>query len=306
MPTKPLSQQQDMADRYGWALAVLRSNPELSKLFDRAVQGNYNQQRFVAELRNTKWYRTRGETARQNEVLRTSDPAEYKRRAEQTRANVSAVYYQLTGRAPSNSLLKSMTNMAFMGGYSDAEIRELVGKSFNVAATMKNGIGGTLGEAERQIRGAIEDYGLDMGEPWIARQLNYVATGRSDATAVSNYLQKAAISKYGAYKEELENGMTMKDIAEPFRQLMAKTLELSDKSISIADPTIQKALQARTAPSATRPSGRTDPVQMPLWQFEANLKNDKRWLGTQNAQDSVMAAGRKVLQDWGLATGSSS
>lgn len=299
---KSLKDQQEMADRYGWALAVLRSNPELSKLFDRAVQGNYNQQRFVAELRNTKWYKTRGETARQNEVLRTSDPAEYKRRAEQTRASVSAAYYQLTGRAPSNSLLKSMTNMAFMGGYSDAEIRELVGKSFNVAATMKNGIGGTLGEAERQIRGAIEDYGLDMGEPWIARQLNYIATGRSDATAVANYLQKAAISKYGAYKEELENGMTMKDIAEPFRQLMAKTLELSDKSISIADPSIQKALSYRSPATTNKPAGA--PAQMPLWQFESGLKNDKRWLGTQNAQDSIMAAGRKVLQDWGLSTGS--
>lgn len=301
---KPLSQQQEMADRYGWALAVLRSNPELSKLFDRAVQGNYNQQRFVAELRNTKWYKTRGETARQNEVLRTSDPAEYARRAQQTRASVSAAYYQLTGRAPSNSLLKSMTNMAFMGGYSDAEIRELVGKSFNVAATMKNGIGGTLGEAERQIRGAIEDYGLDMGEPWIARQLNYVATGRTDATAVANYLQKAAISKYGAYKEELENGMTMRDIAEPFRQLMAKTLELSDKSISIADPSLQKALTYRSPATTNRPAGA--PAQMALWQFEAGLKNDKRWLGTQNAQDSIMAAGRKVLQDWGLAVGSNS
>lgn len=291
-----------MADRYGWALAVLRSNPELSKLFDRAVQGNFNQQRFVAELRDTTWYKTRGETARQNEVLRTSDPAEYKRRAAQTRASVSAAYMQLTGRAPSETLLKSMTNMAFMGGYSADEIRELVGKSFDVSATMKNGIGGTLGEAEQQIRGAVEDYGLDMGEPWIARQLNYIATGRSDATAVSNYLQKQAISKYGAYKDELENGMTMKDIAEPFRQLMAKTLEVSDKGISISDPSIQKALAFRTPAKGAKPGA---PAQMPLWQFESGLKNDPRWLGTQNAQDSVMAAGRKVLQDWGLATGGS-
>lgn len=302
MAKKTLQQQQDMASQYGWALAVLRSNPELSKLFDRAVNGTFSSQRFIAELRNTKWYKTRGETARQNEVLRNADPAEYKRRASQMRAQVSAQYRQMFGGAPSETLLKSMTNMAFMGGYSTEEINELIGKSYNVAAGMKHGIGGTLGEAERQIRSAVEDYGLDMGEPWVARQLNYIATGRTDTTAVANYLQKQAISKYGAYKDELENGMTMKDIAEPFRQLMAKTLELSDKSISIADPSVQKALAYREPAKGGKPGA---PAQMPLWQFESGLKNDKRWLGTQNAQDSVMAAGRKVLADFGLTSGGS-
>lgn len=300
MPKKSLKDQEEMAQRYGWALAVLRSNPELSKLFDRAVAGTYSSQRFVAELRNTKWYKTRGETARQNEVLKGADPAEYKRRAEQTRADVAAAFYQMTGREASNSLLKSMTNLAFMGGYTDTEIRAMVGKSIDVGASMKYGIGGTLGEAERQIRAAVEDYGLDLGEPWIARQLNYVADGRADTTSIANYLQKAAISKYGAYKDELENGMTMKDIAEPFRQLMAKTLELSDKSLSISDPSIQKALAYREPAKGGKPGA---PAQMPLWQFESGLKNDKRWLGTQNAQDSVMSAGRKVLADWGLASG---
>jgi hypothetical protein len=81
---------------------------------------------------------------------------------------------------------------------------------------------------------------------------------------------------------------------------MAKTLELSDKSISISDPSVQKALAYRETAKGGKPGA---PAQMPLWQFESGLKNDKRWLGTQNAQDSVMAAGRKVLSDWGLASG---
>jgi hypothetical protein len=299
---KNLAEQQEMASRYGWALSVLRSNPELSKLFDRAVSGSYNSQRFVAELRNTTWYKTRGETYRQNEVLKGADPAEYQRRWSQAKATVSDAYLAMFGQAPSATALNQMAGSAFNMGYSSAEINDMVGKSFNVAQQMKNGIGGTLGEAERQIRSSIEDYGLDMGEPWIARQLNYIATGRTDTTATANYLQKQAISKYGAYKEELEQGMTMKDIAEPFRQLMAKTLELSDKSLSIADPSIQKALSHRETAKGGKPGG---PAQMPLWQFESQLKSDKRWLGTQNAQDSVMAAGRKVLSDWGLASGGS-
>lgn len=301
MAKKSLTEQQDMAASYGWALSVLRSNPELSKLFDNAVGGSWDSQRFVANLRNTKWYKTHSESNRQNQVLKGADPAEYNRRLQQSKANVASAYTAMFGQAPNSALLNSMAMTAFTYGYNDAELKDMIGKSFNVANQMKNGIGGTLGEAERQIRQAIDDYGLDMGEPWIARQLNYVATGRTDATATANYLQKQAISKYSAYKDELEAGMTVKDIAEPFRQLMSKTLELSDKGIAISDPTIQKALQNR-APAKGKVPGA--PAQMPLWQFETQLKNDQRWNGTQNAQDSIMAAGRKVLADWGLTTGS--
>lgn len=301
MAKKTAQEQQDLASSYGWALSMLRSNPELSKLFDNAIAGSWNSSRFVAGLRDTKWYKTRGEAQRQNEVLRKVDPGEYKRRGEQTRAQVEDAYFQMFGRKPSAHQLAVMTNSAFAFGFSENEIRDLVGQSGATAKQMQAGLGGTLGEAERQIRGAIEDYGLDMGESWIARQLNYVATGRADATSIANYLKQGAISKYGAYKDELENGMTIRDIAEPYRQLMSKVLELPDKGLSLSDPTIQKALQFRAPAKGKTPGG---PAQMPLWQFESQLKNDQRWNGTQNAQDSIMAAGRKVLADWGLTAGS--
>lgn len=304
MPTKtPSDSQEEMAARYGWALSILRSNPELSKLFDNAVKDTYSQARFVAELRNTNWYKRHGEAWRQNEVLKNADPAEFQRRLQMMRANISDVYMQMYGQAPSARNLALFASTAMAYGYSDAEIKDLVGRAGVTERQMRKGLGGTLGEAERQIRNALEDYGLDFGEGWISRQLNYIATGRSDTTAIVNYLKQGALAKYGQYKDQLQQGMTMRDIAEPFRQLMAKTLELSDKSISVADPTIQKALQYRAPAKGGKPGA---PAQMPLWQFEEQLKSDPRWMGTQNAQDSLMAAGRKVLQDWGLATGSNS
>lgn len=303
MPTKPLEQQQEMASSYGWALSMLRSNPELSKLFDRAVAGSYNSARFVAELRNTKWYQSRGEQQRQNEVLRKADPAEYKRRGEAVRAQVEDAYFAMFGQKPSAHVLTMMTNSAFAFGFNQNEIQNLVGSAVKSSSMMKQGLGGTLGEAERQIRGTLEDYGLDYSDTWISRQLTNIATGRIDATGVANYLRQSALSRYGAWKDELDQGMTIRDIAEPYRQLMSKVLEIPDKGISLSDPTLQKALQAKTPPSPTRPSGRTDPVQMPLWQFESQLKADPRWNGTQNAQDDLMAAGLKVLSDWGLASG---
>lgn len=295
----PAEQQREYAATYGWSLAVLRSAPELSKLFDRAIAGGYNQSRFVAELRNTKWYRSRSESVRQMTVLQKADPAEYARRVKQSAAMVADQYYQMTGRRMGGPTAAHLGQNALMFGFNDAEVRDMVGATVSSATLMKGGIGGTLGEAERQLRQATEDYGIDMSEQWIKNTINNIAWQNTDVSAEIGKLRQMAKSRYAGFADQIDNGVTMKDIAEPFKQLMAKTLEISDKSISTNDKSIQKALTYRPPGVKGKLAA---PQPMAMWQFEADLKNDPRWNKTQNAQDSIMSAGRKVLADWGLTT----
>lgn len=306
MPVTPKIDQQEMAAHYGWALAVLRSNGELSKLFDRAVANSYSAARFVAELRNTTWYKTHSESARQYDVLKKADPAEWNRRRAASRAQLSEQYYQLTGRKLGGVLLWRMADQALQFGFNETEIRDVIGRSFRTENLMKyGGLGGTLGEAERQLRQAKEDYGIGFSDNAIARQLNAIATQDQDVTSTVAYYRKQALSKYAGFKNELMSGQTVRDIAEPYKQLMAKLLEVSDRSVSTNDALIQRALMYR--PST--PDGKVGPPAeggMPLWEFEQQLRNDPRWVKTQNAQDDVMSVGRKVLEDMGMIAGGGS
>lgn len=298
----PLEQQQDFAANYGWALSVLRSSPDLSKLFDRAIAGGYNQSRFVAELRNTNWYKGHSESARQGLVLQKADPAEYKRRIAQAAAMVADQYYAMTGRRMSGPTAAHLGQTAFLYGFNDNEVRDMVSKTVSSANLMKGGIGGTLGDAEKQLRQAANDYGLDMSETWIKNTVNNIAWQNTDPTAEISKMRQLAKSKYAAYAQQIDGGATIADIAEPFKQLMAKTLEVSDKSISVNDRQIQTALMyAPQAKGSTPGKPKLQaPTGMPLWQFEQQLKNDPRWNKTKGAQDSIMAAGRQVLQDLGF------
>lgn len=300
----PLDQQKDFAATYGWSLAVLRSAPELSKLFDRAIAGGYNQARFVAELRNTKWYRSRGESVRQATVLAKADPAEYTRRIKQAAAMVADQYYAMTGRRMGGPTAAHLGKNAFMFGFNDAEVRDMVANTVSSATLMKGGIGGTLGEAERQLRQAADDYGIDVSDTWIKNNINNIAWQNTDVTAEIGKLRQLAKSKYAAFADQIDQGVTVKDIAEPYRQLMAKTLEVSDKSVRLNDRAIQTALLYKPVDEAGKPTSKV-PTGMPLWQFEQQLKNDPRWKATKGAQDSVMSAGRQVLQDLGFLGGAS-
>lgn len=296
MPT-PQIDQSEMAANYGWSLAVLRSAPELSRLFDRAVSGTYSQARFVAELRNTGWYKSKSETVRQALVLQKADPAEYNRRVQRAAGAVADQYMAMTGRAMTPAQAAAYGKTAFLYGFNDGEIRDLVGNTAKSQTLMTlGGLGGTLGEAERQLRKSADDYGLDLPDSYFAGKLNDIARQKLDTTSVIGNFKNWAKSKYTAFAAQIDQGETIKDIAEPYRQMMAKTLEVSDKSIRIGDVQLQKALTYR--PVVGKKVG--PPTPMTLSQFEVDLKNDPRWDRTKNAQDSALSAGRKVLQDFGL------
>lgn len=285
-----------MAATYGWALSVLRSSPDLSALFDRAVAGTYGQARFVAELRNTKWYKSHSESMRQTLVLQKADPREYQRRITQAGQAFSDQYFAMTGKKIDPTRAQKYGASILYYGFNDVEVRDLVGGTVKGQTLMKGGLGGTLGEAERQIRTAAEDYGLDFSDTYIAGKINDIARQKTDTTSVVNNFRQQAKSKYLAYSDQIDQGATIKDIAEPYRQVMAKTFEISDAGITTNDKNIQRALMFRPTVGKKVQA----PAPLNLADFERELKNDPRWNRTKGAQDSIMAAGRQVLQDMGF------
>src|SRR5437867_7698434 len=49
------------AEDYGFVEALFDSNPELKKLFNKAVKGGWEAKKFQAELRDTNWWKTHSE-----------------------------------------------------------------------------------------------------------------------------------------------------------------------------------------------------------------------------------------------------
>lgn len=295
MPTNrdTISNEEMTAAGYGWSLGFLKSYPELYSLFRSAVKGGWSQGQFIARVRNSKWYRTHGEAQRQAMVLQKTDPAEWNRRHAAMRAQIDSIFQQLTGRNyRGTKLAYNIAQQALTYGLSEDEIRAIVGRSVQIRDRMKGGLGGSLGEAEQALRKAKEDYGIDLSESWMERALHNIAFGTADVNATADYIRGLAKSRYRAFANQIDQGMTIRDIAEPYRQLMAKTLEISDGQISTSDGTIQRALTAT--------DDKHQPMAKPLWQFETELKNDPRWAKTNGARDQAMSVVTKVLQDWGF------
>jgi hypothetical protein len=75
---------------------------------------------------------------------------------------------------------------------------------------------------------------------------------------------------------------------------MANLWETNATGIDLSNPMLSKALKGLD------PEG--NPKQMPLWEFEIELRKDPQWSYTQNAQQNVMSTARTILKDFGLVS----
>lgn len=288
---------EEMAANYGWSLALLNSNAELKKLFNQAVKETWSPARFVAGVRNTKWYRTTSESARQALTLQKMDPAEWSRRLQQMTAHIRTLYGQMSGgQKMSPNWLRSATSQAVMFGWTDEELRRHIAADTGYRTLMgQDKLGGEAGQAEDAIRKTLADYGVRVSDNWIAGRVRSMMIGTDSIESVQDYIRKYARGQYRAFADQIDQGLTVRDLAEPYMQSMAKVLEVNPASLSVFDKTIQKALTGYDPDSGK-------PTTVPIWQFENDLRKDPRWAKTQNAQDSLMQTGHALLQQFGLVT----
>lgn len=277
-----------LADEYGFAYAFLKSDGSLWRLFKSAVKSNWSAEKFAAKLRNTSWYQKNAESVRQYQLLSKTDPATLRQRKLALMAQIQDAGAQLGAKISSGQLSKIVDN-ALKYNWNEAQVRNILADHVKAI----NGIYmGDTGDAIDNIRKTAWSNGLRISEHTIQNYAQNIAKGNWDAEYVQNMLRRQAMATYPAYADELKAGMDMYDVASAYRETMAKTLEMNPADIDMFDSTIRQAFMTKDAQG--KPSSKT------LWQFEEDLKRDKRWLGTQNAQDSIMATARSVLKDFGL------
>ena len=279
------------AASFGYSLAFFGQDPELQGLLDRATANNYTSERFVAELQNTNWFRTKSESWRKYSALVTTDPATYAEMQRKAQDKVTQMWVNLGGSAANMSEIPGLAGLVIATGMDDNQIENFIGA--RLGYEQGHFQFGQAAALEMQYRQTLADYGVSVDDATLG---GWVRTGISnphvaDGT-VKMYALKAAQSKYPALVDRLNAGETMKDIASPYIQSQAKLLEQNPNAVSMDDPLIQQALSYRDKDGKV--------TSKTIWQFEQDLRQDPRWRKTQNAQDSVMSAGRQVLSDFGL------
>jgi hypothetical protein len=152
---------------------------------------------------------------------------------------------------------------------------------------------------ETFIKATAADYGVKVSDSrtgdWLGRTL------RGDFTEenIVDLVTDMARTRYPGLAELLDQGRTVADVAEPYRDSYARLLEVPFSTVDLFDPMLQKALQG-TRSTATKTNASEPPQIQNLSDFERGLRRDSRWQFTNNAKQATMDATIGVLRDWGL------
>jgi LysM repeat protein len=292
MPSQ--KEYEEMAQDYQYSLAFLKSDPEIWKAFKQAIKEDQTADAFVASLQETKWFRTHSDTYRTNwEQMHGPDKATWETRLSEAKASLKDRANQF-GANMSDKELSRMSKDALLYGWNDAQIQNNLAKYVEV--NKSGAFGGQAGVNEDALRKIAFDYGVKMSETSLKKWVINLAKGDTTLQDYKGDMSRQAEIMYPAYKEQVRKGATMREIAQPYLQTMAQTLELNPENIDLFDRHIQGALKNQYADLSEAGGKR----EFNMYDYERQLRQDERFLRTKQAQQQTSALTMKIMQDWGF------
>jgi len=289
-PTPAAIDPATLAEQYGFTSAFLNANPELKKIFNQAVTGQWSTDKFKATLMTTNWWKTHDASERTYLTTMATDPAQAKQQLTQAQVHASQLLVSLGVNPAANAALaSSMAYNIAAKGWTDDQVRYYAG-SFSKLTN-----GRMAGDAETQYSNGLQyaySMGVKMSDSWYQNQVQMIEKGVSTFADMQAGIRSQAKSQYSQFATQIDGGQTVQDLASPYIQQMGSILEVNPNALSTFDPTISKALSYKDPKTGVTGA-------QPLWDFENTLRADPRWQQTNNARDSMYQVAHTVLAQFG-------
>ena len=283
----------------GYAMELLNSDPSLQEFVGRLktyMSENKGRTPTDRELDDMKqgidWferYNADQELARRQQA----DPrfrADWERSIELAEQNVRALAANY-GVELTPDEIRTLATDVRLNKLTDVEVRERFAPILERALAQGADLSGRAAEIEREILQWSQRNGLRLTGQTIARYVQAGIEGRSTLDDIKNDLRRTYLAgQYPAWSDKINEGSDPADLFEPYRQTASNLLELPE--ISFDDPILKRASQA------IGDDGK--PIQMPLYQFEQEIRKDPRWQQTNNAMEAYNRLADQILSMFGL------
>jgi len=283
----------DIREQYP-TLAFLVNDAEVGKLLRDAVDPNkgFSPQTFQAKLYQTKWFKSRSTHTRQMDILKNTDPGEWRRLVKDTASKVRMLNSQM-GLGLSQKEMNYMASGYTRYGIQPGSEEFMIGLRKFVGANTSKRIGsGSVTAAELAVRDmAKSGYYVPMSDKEARTWGLDLAFGTKDESALKAALAARAQSMYPHLKELLKGGASMEEIFSGHRATIAEELELSPEQIDFTKDWKKVLHQVDPATGKPRP--------MTLHETQTLARQDKRWWATGKGREADAGMANFLLKTFG-------
>jgi hypothetical protein len=151
------------------------------------------------------------------------------------------------------------------------------------------------GAAESQastLRKKARAYGVTFSDQWFANAVQKLKSGDIAEADLDAEIVAQSKSRYAGMANMIDETRSVQDLADPYIELMARTLERNPAELSLADPLVQGALQF-TDPTSGQTRTKT------LFEFEQDLRNRPEWGNTTEGRRLLNEGAMSMLKSFG-------
>lgn len=212
----------------------------------------------------------------------------YARGLESAKAYIEATASGLTGTMSPERLDAFVKRMYDSANDKDPNI---INRELAALISYKPGtqLGGSIGADLTALRATARSNGFDLDTSFgssINDWLQRLAKGESIETFKNTIRGAAKLGLPDKVANLLDQGLDLKDIYAPYRNVMASVLEVAPDSIGLDDKTLRMAIGPEK--------------EMSIYDFQRQLRKDSRWQYTNNAREEASDSVLKVLRDFGF------
>ena len=284
--------REELAQTYGYALRVIYSVPELKELFERAVnaeEGQYTAERFQAELQNTTWYQDNDQYFRQAWAAEQMGGADWEADFQEAKLAVQGAAQQMGADVTPEELDALARRFIYEGWNEPARqglLTQALSEEIAYMPTESGGMAlrGQAGSLVDNLKALSLANGLRYNDDWYLSAARSVASNLTDEDYWQRELSRQAASMFPNYAEQIEAGMNALDIATPYINVYAQTMERSPYEVDLNNADIRRAMMDGQG----------------LFEFQQSLREKPEWMNTKQAEDRVSEISLQVMKMFGL------
>lgn len=273
------------------AFAPLLKIPDIAKLLVEASQPGqqWTSTKFQAAIQGTDWWKNTSQPARQWEVLKLVQPGS----AAQQQAQVAQQVHSLAateGVVLSSTDLGNLVEQAQSNGWNANQIQQAVGQQARYGQQRAGTIQSTAGALGK----IAADYGVPLSDHATFGWAQKIAEGNATQEGFQAYAQDQAKLAFPTLAQHIDQGMTVRQLADPYLQIAGQTLGVDPNTLELNNPKWASALQSRDAKGNI-----TGPMTQMDWQRKIMTDPTYGYDHSQNAIDAATNLVASLKQSFG-------
>jgi len=278
---------------YGAYYDMIKNDPQISDLLERAIKNEYSDAQFQVELEKTKWWRETTANARQFEILEATDPATARAQLDNRIALVRETAQRLGVTLSTESLEGLARNAINLGFDMTAQIEDIVGsEAIRTAGGVSQLRYGYVGNS---IRESARKYGVSLSDVTFNEWVNKIAVGSESQQTFESYAQQIARTLYPSLNNGFDRGLSFAEMTDPYAQVASRILEIPGAQVDFTDP--------KWAAAFTMKDTKGEQMQMSFGEWADYLRTDPSfgWEYTDDAKNRAYTVVNRLGELFGAA-----